>query len=398
VRANRRRHGSNLLWCLRHYWWIVLACVLAGAAAPLLVAPSAPTYQADALIVARQLTVNTRVLPTLAESVFADGAVAAAVAEDPAVGGNTKGLIPDRLSVVAGQDSIALVVQARDADPVTAARLADIAAEAFVAELSNGGSGVGDFTVQGQAVPPTTPLAAFSNSLRAAIGALAGLLVGLGLVALVGVIRRPVVSSEDVEGAVDVPLLGTVEPRRVAPGGYLGPRGVRGIATVTRWLATAPQGRLALISPPSAVGIRQRVYVMVAVALSTLRSIRLEASREIVDAVQQHAVTHRIGESTVQASPPTADELVLVDGASPLALVDPATTNLSVVAVVPQGIPRRRLVTLVSDYRDGGLAGVVLVKGRAGFRAARSTGAAAPTSGTVRAAPPTRDVPEPERA
>jgi capsular polysaccharide biosynthesis protein len=398
VRANRRRHGSNVLWCLRHYWWIVLACVLAGAAAPLLVAPSAPTYQADALIVARQLTVNTRVLPTLAESVFADGAVAAAVAQDPAVGGDTRGLLPDRLSVVAGQDSIALVVQARDTDPVTAARLADIAAAAFVAELSNGGSGIGDFTVQGPAVPPTTPLATFSDPLRAAIGALAGLLAGLGLVALVGEVRRPVVSSEDVEGAVDVPLLGILEPRRVAPGGYLGPRGVRGIATVTRWLATAPHGRLALISPPSAVGMRQRVYVMVAIALATLRTIRLEASREIIDAVQQHAVTPRTGESTVPASPATADELVLVDGASPLALVDPATTNLSVVAVVPQGIPRRRLVGLVSDYSDGGLAGVVLVKGRAGFRPTRSGGEALPASDAARAVRTTREVPEPERA
>ena len=127
-------------------------------------------YQADALVVARQLTVNAKVLPTLAESVFADGAVATAVAKDPAIGGQTAGLIPDKVSVVTGPDSITMVVQVRDEDPGTAARIADLAATAFATELNSPGAGVGAFSPQGKAVIPTAPLDVLSNPVRAGLG------------------------------------------------------------------------------------------------------------------------------------------------------------------------------------------------------------------------------------
>src|SRR3954468_3452904 len=90
--------GRSFSWILRHYGWIVVVCVLVGAAAPLLAVQPATTYQAEALVVARSVTANPRVLPTLGASAFADGAVEAAVAADKVVGGSTRDLIPDRLS------------------------------------------------------------------------------------------------------------------------------------------------------------------------------------------------------------------------------------------------------------------------------------------------------------
>lgn len=392
------RQSGRLIWCLRHYAWVVIACTLALAAAPLLIAPSAPTYQADALVVGRQLTVHPRVLPQLAATVFADGAVEARVASDPAIHGDTDGLIPDRLSVVAAQDSIAMVVQARDPDPATAVRLADLAAAALVDELNRGGAGVGAFALQAQAVASPEPLPELAPQVKVAIGALAGLVLGLGIVALTATIRRPVVTAQDVEGVAGVPLLGTVQLPPKSHG-YPGPLGVRGIATVARWLASVPPGRLMLISPPSVVAIRHRIYVMAAVALSTLRSLRFEAPRELVDAIHQHRLALPVPDSA-PGPRRTADELVLVDGGSPLDIVDPLTENAAVVAVAPRGVSRRRLRTLTVDYMDGGLVGVVLVEVRRGLRRGRArrshSAALAPaTAGEVERA---SDVPEPERA
>jgi len=372
VRTVQAQQGRTLLWCLRHYSWLVLATILVGAATPLLVLPDQQLYQADALVVARQLTVNDRVLPALSESVFADGGVAAALDADPAARG--RALIPDRVFLVSGPDSVTMVVRAQDEDPQAAKTLADVAATAFAAELNRGGAGVGSFAVQGEAVLPDTPLRQTSTTLWAALGALTGLVLGLGLVALLGVLRRPCVTSGDVEAAVGVPLLGTVELHRAARGTYLGPRGVRGIATVTRWLATVPSGRLTLISAPSATGIRQRLYVMIAIAMAPVRGLRLEAADELVDVVHDHM---RSGAGRAEDDA----DLVLVDGGSPFELVDPAAAPVSVVAVAPVGTSRSRLRELALDYLNGGLVGVVLVKRRLGRRLAspaRSPAGAAP--------------------
>jgi hypothetical protein len=389
VRSDRQRYDRYVTWSLRHFGWMILVCVLVGAAAPLLAAPTVTTYQADALVVARTLAPNPRVLPTLAESVFGDGAVAAAVTKDASLKTGEGALIPDRLSVVAGPDSITMVVQGRDGDPATAARLANVGAAAFAAELNRGGSGVGEFTVQAPAVVPTTPLDRVSNPLRAGIGALAGLVLGLGLVASVAAMHGPCVTAWDVERAVGVPLLGTVDLPRAAPGAYLGPRGIKGIATVTRWLATAPPGRLTFVSSPAAEGMRHRIYVMAAIAMSTVRPLRLKAPEAVVHAVRQQAPRGRTPASGAEADA----ELSLIDGASPEDILDPAATTVSVVAVAPLGISRRRLRALALDYLNGGLVGVVLVRRRLGLRRARVP--AGPTTSTPRALRPAEDVPEP---
>jgi capsular polysaccharide biosynthesis protein len=386
------RSVRNLSWCLRHFGWVALVCVLVGAAAPLLVMPTDEVYQAETVVVARQLTANARVLPSLAEAVFADGAVAAAVAKDPAVADDTAGLVPDKVSVVAGPDSITMVVQVRDPDPATAARLADLAGNAFAAELNRGGAGVGTFGVQAPAIIPTAPLDVLAEPVRAGLGALAGLVLGLGLVALIAALRRPTVTSRDVEAAVGVPLLGTVELPRAAPGVYLGARGVRGIATVTRWLATAPPGRLTLISSPAAEGMRHRIFVMAAIAMSTVRSVRLKAQREVLDAVRRQAP--RDTDATPSPSGHTdIGELSFVDGGSPFEIVDPAGSPAHVVAVAPLGISQRRLRALALDYLSGGLVGVILVQRRLGFGRTRTV--ASSPARAPRALRPADDLREP---
>lgn len=393
--ADRPPQGTRLLWCLRTYAWVVAVCVLVLAATPLIVTPAAPTYQADALVFVRQLKVDSGVLPRLAEAVFANGAVAKRVAADPAVG-DTTDLIPDQLSVVAAEDSIVFVVQARHPDPATAARLADLGAAAFVEELNRPGAGLGEFALKDQAAVPTETLSELSSPTRSAIGALAGVILGCGLIALITAVRRPVVTAQDVQGVAGVPLLGTIQLPTPPDGSYPGPLGIRGIANVTRWLATVPPGRLLLFSPSSAVEIRHRVFVMVAAALWTLRTVRFEAPAELVEAIRQHCHDHRDAGRTVHLRPQATDELVLVDSGSALEIVDPDVTNVSAVAVAPLGIPRRRLRALTSDYADGGLVGVILVDVRPGKRAGvRPVQKSPGDTGDVDSV---AAVPEPERA
>lgn len=354
--------STRFAWALRTYGWMVLACALALAAAPLLLEQEEPSYQADALVVARQLGVPPEALPRLGQAVFDGDALEARVAADPTVGGDPTELVPERLSLVAAEDSIVLVVQGRDPDPVAAANLATLGASILADELNRGGAGVGVFALQAPASVPTEPLDAPDHRLLMVVGALAGVVLGLGLVALVATLRRPVITAADVRETVGVPLLGTVRLVRARRHTYHGPVGVRGIATVTRWLGTVPPGRLLFISPSSTTSVRRRVLVMVAVALGILRRVRAEGPPEVLDAIERL----RLGNGAVPPRADTSDELVLVDGSSPLEVVDPATTHVSAVVVAPLGVRRRRLHALASDYMDAGLVGVVLVELRLG--------------------------------
>jgi hypothetical protein len=164
---------------------------------------------------------------------------------------------------------------------------------------------------------------------------------------------------------------------------------VHGIATVTRWLASAPPGRLTLISEPSAEGMRHRIFVMVAIAMSRVRTVRLQARREVVEAVRQHA-PRDTDRTAPRPRHEETGELMFIDGGSPFDLVDPAATPAHVVAVAPLGISQRRLRSLALDYRSGGLVGVILVQRR--LRRGRTSAVDSPRA----RAPRTRDVPAPE--
>jgi capsular polysaccharide biosynthesis protein len=395
VSAEKSPAASRLLWCLRKFWWVIAVCVVAGAAAPLALTRSEPIYQADALVFARQLNMNSRVLPRLADAVFTSGAVEARVVADPAVGGETGELIPDRLSVVAAEDSIVLVVQARHADPAIAARMANTGASAFVEELGRTGAGVGEFALQSQAIVPTEAMHAPSFPARAGLGALGGLGLGLGLVALITAVRRPIVSAYDVRDASGVPLVGKVRLQHIPPGSYPGPMGVRGIATVARWLATVPPGRLLLVSSPAAAGLRHRIFVMCGVALWTLRKVRFEAPTSLVQAIREHCVEHRDAGRVVHPRGESADALTLVDNGSTLEIIDPVETNVSVVAVAPLGVSRRHLRAVTSDFAGSGLVGVVLVDAAPGLRLNEGDPRHAARPSTVRAGGQIAGSPEP---
>ena len=94
MNAARSPAGARFSWALRTYGWTVIACALALAAVPLLAEPEEPTYQADALVVARQLGVPDQVLPRLGQAVFSGGVMEERIAADPTVEVDTTELIP----------------------------------------------------------------------------------------------------------------------------------------------------------------------------------------------------------------------------------------------------------------------------------------------------------------
>src|SRR3712207_4142256 len=96
-----------LRWGLRRYWPVFLVCVLLGAvAAPYLASRMEKPAEADALIVATRLDMSLTAMPRYGETVFDNGQVAQVVSQNFGSTVPFKNIVPDRVSLVADQDSI----------------------------------------------------------------------------------------------------------------------------------------------------------------------------------------------------------------------------------------------------------------------------------------------------
>src|SRR5829696_6898977 len=201
-----------LRWGLHRYFWLVLACVALGA----VIAPRAADrlenpVEAEALIIAQRLDMDLVALPRYGEAVFDNGVVAQAVAARFPDVGPIEDIVPNKVSLVADQDSIVFRVIGHDVDPQTAADMANTAGEAFVPALNVTGVGAGLFALQSPATPPPAPEEPLSTRLALPVGLVAGLVLALALVSLVLIVRRPVIAAEDAEDVTGVPVLGTVK-------------------------------------------------------------------------------------------------------------------------------------------------------------------------------------------
>ncbi|HEX5533623.1 MAG TPA: hypothetical protein VFX33_07775 [Actinomycetales bacterium] len=358
---NQTQSGAaQLAWSLRNYAWLIALCaVVLGVLLPVLKEVQPVSYEARALVVTDQLQVSQAALPRFGDSVFRSGAVARAVARE--VGGNADQLIPDRLDVVAPQDSVVFQVIGRDRDPVVAARLANSAAKAFLVELNKPGSGVGTFSLQDEAgIPASATVTGPGLAVAAATGMIAGAVLGFGLVLLVTALRRPVIGSEEVEPVLGVPVLGSVLLPRSRSREFPGPRGVPGIASVTRWLVDPPAPRIFITSSRRAEPSRQRISVMLATALSQFRHVGLQGAGYLSEAMEGHlAHTPR---PLAPESRRAAHELLVVDGTDPLESIDPAGGATATILVVREGTPRQTLRAMAAEYLHDELFGVIVYR------------------------------------
>jgi hypothetical protein len=355
---------AQLRWGIRRYGALVLLCILACAAlATAVESRRGSTYEASAVVVAKSAAdLRPEILPRFGETTFDSGAVAAGLAADPRIGGDTDRLVPGQVSVETEQDSISYTVVGKNKDPERAALLANVAAGLYRDQLNMVAPNGARFDVQSWAQTPTEPTTgALPLWLTVALGALAGLVAGLGLVVLLLTLRRPVLEPARVRDALGAPLLGTLTLPRIGNGGFADPRRVSGLTPVLRRLVKGPVDTIAVVSPPGAEPARRQVAGVIALALSQVRPVWVLGLDTLVEAHKKIPMeAYRYQPSSEQEA---NTEITVVDGTGGGERLEPAPDeNVRTVLVVPEGIPQKELRRSAEDFAEGELFGAILVR------------------------------------
>ncbi|MDP8930356.1 MAG: hypothetical protein M3O70_17760 [Actinomycetota bacterium] len=385
----------TLRWGLRHYWWLfAMVTIAVGVLGPALYLVRPVAAESEALVVAQRLDMNLEALPRYAEVVFDNGEVARTVAAQFGDGGDLEDLVPNRVSLVAEQDSVVFKVIGRDPSPETAAEIANVAAAAFTSALNVPGEGVGAFTVLAQAVPqPESAEATDGLAYAIPVGLTAGTLLGSAAVAMLLVLRRPVLEAADAEQATGVPTIGGVTVPRTRQREFPPAQEIIGVIPLCRGVLAMSSRAVLLVGVEESTVERRQLAVAMAAVFSRVRKVRFIAEPDLHAALEA-----QLGGEDRLAPPPDVDqderinELTLVDVSNPLDLAKPLESSTTIL-VVPAGIATAALRSAVIEHLGGGGdARLLLVRrgARVGSKSNRSAGSAeqpvhAPTSEPDRA-------------
>jgi len=357
-----------LRWGLRRYRALFLACLLLGTAlGSFAVLQRDTTREAEALVLAQRLDMDLTALPRYGQAVFNNGEVARVVATRFGDAGGFDDVIPDRVNVVAEQDSIVFRVVGRDADPKVAADIANTAADTFVDALNTAGTGVGTFSLQSRAEPPAEEGRAFGLALALGVGVAAGLLLGLAVVSVLLVVRRPVVEGADAEEATGVPALGTVTVPRARKAGSARPEEFAGLIPVCRRLLALPTPTVMVVSRPQEEAVRKQLSVALGSVLGGIRNLRFVGSADLQDVVADRKAAEAPTTRQNGADVSPGEALTLVDSSEPLDLVQPPHSTATIL-VIPEGMGSTALRAAVVEHL-GGSAEARLLLVRRGRRA-----------------------------
>lgn len=363
-------------WGLRHYWVPFLLCVLLGAVvAPLAAVNRSTPTDATALVVAVDRTVELAALPRYGEQVFTNGQVAQALVNDFEDIGGQDDVIPRKVSLVAEQDTIIFEVVGHDVDPERAAAIANTAADAFVGALNDAGAGVGTFALQSEAEVPAEPDSGLGTVFAIPVGVVAGVVLGLALVAALLVVRRPVIEGADAEEATGVLSLGTVTVPRTRRGRFAGAEEFGGLVPVCRRLLALPTPTVVMVSRPRESWARTHLTVAMAKVLGLIADIRVVGGQD-VEAMVADSVTVEAENPVAGTRPGNGPRLTLVDGSDLPTLVHPPQTTATVL-VVPEGIGGAALRAAVVEHLGGSAEARLLMVRRGRHR----TGLRAPAGG-----------------
>jgi capsular polysaccharide biosynthesis protein len=349
---------TTLGWGLRRYAWVVvLFVVFISALVVILQRQATDVYQAEAQVGptnALNLS-NLTPLPRFGDTVFHNGAVQDSVRNYLGLP-KTASVVPSRVDVVAAQDNIVFVVIGRGPTPQSASRLANLAAATFTLELNKYSQSVGEFTIQRAADVPATPVSSLRGGYVATVlGVLAGLIAGVGAVALILVLRRPVVDAATAEGVTGVPVIGRIRLPR--SGKAIDEHDVMGIGLLCRrLLSTAPQVILLASPPKGQVQLRQLAA----------------AIRAFLTRIGEPAAERTSGLSRPQGMPPSDiapdtvsvahhPQVILLDGPSLERWARRPDETQFTLLVVPEGIGARALRNTAYAYLTGDPAGLVIV-------------------------------------
>jgi capsular polysaccharide biosynthesis protein len=364
MRASSNDAVAVLGWGLRRYSVLFIACLLLGAVlAPLAVLKRATPAEAHALVIAQRLDMDLNALPRYGEAVFNNGEVARAVATSLGDLGAVNTVIPERVSLLAEQDSIVFRVVGRDLDPQTAADLANVAAGAFVQALNAVGAGAGVFGLQSPAEPPDEGNSSLGVVLAVPVGLIAGMVLGLAVVSVILVARRPVLDAVDAEDVSGVAALGTVTVPRTRRGVFPHPEDFSGLVPVCRLVLKLPASTLVVISQSRDASIREQVSVAMASVLTRVRDLRFVGPPELQAVLAEREVASgESSEPTYVLDAAEAQRLTLVDSREPLDLVQP-TEATATVLIVRAGIRSTALRAAVVEHLGGSAeARILLVK------------------------------------
>ena len=334
-------------WGLRRYAWLIALFVVAlGVVVPGLIGASADEYQTKAQVgPVRSLRIaNFDVLPKLATDVFdyvlADPQVKAAAG---LTGSQTVG--PEQVTLTAGQDNIVFSVVARGTDPESAANLANVAASVFVEELNVYSQSVGTFSVGHLAQPPTQPLPTRGGTIMWGIGIASGLLVGCGVVALLLVLRRPVIDVATAEHLSGASVLGRITLDRRGSG-------ASGMTSLCHQILSQPTRMVLMAGPRNMRGERHELADELVFWLSRVRHVISIGSREPVE---------EFGAASLADRTTREGQIVIVNDASPVDVATRPDRSLTLL-VVREGIARSALREQAGQFVDGGSVAMVLVR------------------------------------
>jgi hypothetical protein len=351
--ADASAGSGSLRWGLRRYAPVVAGCILfVSLALPWALRQDVQvSYEAQALVVAQTSEMPLAALPRYSEAVFYNGAVARQVAAALDAPGDPLGLVPDHLYVITGQDSVVMTVVGRHPEPGVAAQIANQAANAYVTELNRPGPELGTFALQSAAAAPVEPVdSGPSTSLGLVIGGLAGTALGLGLLGLLLIVRRPIVDQSRFENLVGAPVLGVLTlPRR--PGQDVDARRVQGLAPLVRRLVSLPPGVVHVVSTPGLAQRRAAVASLLARALARWRPTVLSP---VASDGQQPAVSKN-------RSLDVGQYLVIVDIDRALD-VRPTSRRPATLLLLEEGAPERVVLRVVAEYVDADVLGVVILR------------------------------------
>jgi hypothetical protein len=344
-----------MAWGVRKYFAVLLVFIVAlGVLIPLAVNRGADTYEAQAQVgpTDKLLLPNLDPLPRLGESVFNNGAVADAVRADLGLP-HKADVTPKYVELVAAQDNIVFTVIGRNSDKKVAQRLANLAASTFTIELNKYSLSVGKFQLQRGAVLPGKPVAKLGGGyLSIGIGLLAGLIAGLGVIALLLVWRRPVLDASSAEEATNAPVLGRVRLPRGR--GEAPARDYRGLAQLCRRVLGNPHEAILLVSPPKGTPQLRRLGTAMTSLLASLQRMRPATGSTAPSGL---APEDRAGSNGVAPGQP---RLLVAEGTSLEQMATLPDTALTLL-VVPEGIGLRALREAASEYFTGGPGGLVFV-------------------------------------
>ena len=336
-----------LAWGLRRYAWLIAVFVIAlGVVVPGVLGQRAETYQANAQVgPVRALRIpNLDVLPKMATDLFANVLRDPAVRKAAGVGENEE-LGTDRVELVAAQDNIVFTVVARSTDPSIAQNTANVAAAVFVEELNIYSQSVGSFSVGELATGPPEPVPTLGGPMAWALGITSGLLLGFGAVALVLLVRRPVIDAATAEQESGAPVLGRITLDR-------GGTGASGMTQLCHRIVSEPTRMVLMAGPANMRRERHELADQLVFWLKRVRHVISIGSREPVEAFGAASLAERTS---------SEEELVIVDDASPVDVATRPDRSLTLL-VVREGITRSALHEQARQYVDGGSVALVLVR------------------------------------